>query len=487
MENTTENSREYQQKAPELASEKVFCDAMKKVLGLSEINVYDDFFEIGGDIETSIEFLAECAKSGYIITLNDIFSQRSPWRLTEKFEGSDATVEQLLENEVNARVKRWSLLAGQNRIITYTKANPESTFYEIKEIFPLKKDIDPEKLKNTVNHVMEAHPAFKTRIFKDDWNRAWNIYDENIYRPVEIKDISEEEFSGLKADSSPMEIYESPLYDINILNVGGSYYLYLHIHKLICDDISLSLLKNQIYHCYMDEGYEIPTDYYISFLKRNYLEVFSEIFPAAGWHYSVMKVEGKVLNTDSKDESHGFEYETHPISKENIYTYTAAAGLATARLNNAPSQQLYTAFNGRDEYYKNFSVGMFSTIIPIYVWDDENSAEDKIKNVKTHINFGVSHVVYDNGGDIYLASGKAIVVNLKTVSKEDALFLELLEGEGEIIKNLRDKKDNVTLDIVFDENSGETSVTYGYPTALYTSEVINKFHDEFSQRVKDFN
>ena len=62
-----------EQRATKNATQKLLCESWRKILNKDEINIHDDFFDLGGNSLRSIELLYEIKKFGFDISLQDIF------------------------------------------------------------------------------------------------------------------------------------------------------------------------------------------------------------------------------------------------------------------------------------------------------------------------------------------------------------------------------------------------------------------------------
>lgn len=64
--------------------EKQLCSIFARVLELSDIDIHDDFFEIGGDSIQSIKLVGELKSLGYLISVKDIFDNPTVFKLSKQ-------------------------------------------------------------------------------------------------------------------------------------------------------------------------------------------------------------------------------------------------------------------------------------------------------------------------------------------------------------------------------------------------------------------
>ncbi|MFJ5837259.1 amino acid adenylation domain-containing protein [Streptomyces shenzhenensis] len=63
---------------PRTAPEKVLCGLFAEVLGLEQVGVDDDFFELGGDSIVSVRLADRARRAGLALTPRDVFTRRTP-------------------------------------------------------------------------------------------------------------------------------------------------------------------------------------------------------------------------------------------------------------------------------------------------------------------------------------------------------------------------------------------------------------------------
>lgn len=76
---------------PVTSKEKELCHLMEELLHVEQVGVADDFFELGGDSLTAIEFLAKAHDSGIVFALQNIFDYPTVRQLCDHLEGGDET------------------------------------------------------------------------------------------------------------------------------------------------------------------------------------------------------------------------------------------------------------------------------------------------------------------------------------------------------------------------------------------------------------
>ena len=82
-----QSAREYV--PPVTEKEKILCSLMKELLHVTQVGVTDDFFELGGDSLTAIEFLAKAHDSGIVFALQNVFDYPTVEQLCRHMEAGN--------------------------------------------------------------------------------------------------------------------------------------------------------------------------------------------------------------------------------------------------------------------------------------------------------------------------------------------------------------------------------------------------------------
>ncbi|MEU3626770.1 non-ribosomal peptide synthetase [Amycolatopsis coloradensis] len=76
---------------PATEAERVLCGVFAEVLGLDQVGVEDDFFELGGDSISSMRVAARARREGFSLTPRLVFEHRTPGRLAAPVHGTQPT------------------------------------------------------------------------------------------------------------------------------------------------------------------------------------------------------------------------------------------------------------------------------------------------------------------------------------------------------------------------------------------------------------
>ncbi|RFU74756.1 lysergyl peptide synthetase subunit 1 [Trichoderma arundinaceum] len=260
----------------------------------SSIGIYDSFFRLGGDSITCMQVVEQCRIAGIVITVKDIFKQRTIEKLvamavTESRESSitEATYKaeskfsfydpgelekykariqsQLEEDQVVDDIYPCSPI--QQGILMSWARNAKHYEEVIQWKMVSRDSIDVDHLRNAWAQVVDRHPILRT-IFLDlcEENYLDQVVLEN-YSPTVLVDTDGRVAEQLSTD------YHQPMHHLHIKQLSAvEATISLHINHALVDGSSLFIIKRDLAMAY--EGHLAsslpPPSYrnYIAYLQR---------------------------------------------------------------------------------------------------------------------------------------------------------------------------------------------------------------------------
>lgn len=395
--------------APVTREEQILCRMMATVLGLERVGRSDDFFLIGGDSMRCIRLVDLCRDS-IDIDSETVYSYRTPEQIALHLADHETEEEKAAQNTEALRMS-WPLLPAQRINVTYQWADPSSNCLLIYAFFRMQEGIDAGRLCRAVNRALAAHPALHTRISPagrgHDMGDIRQRYDESLFTPIEITDLTEEAFAKTLASfSDAIPLFDHRLYRCGIFRTDKNVYFRITVHHIITDGGSMGILLRDIFRLYRQEDAVLRPDLYYLNIRRlteagnspGYLEArqfFDERFDR--W-----RKDGIPLGLKTKRESTA----CHPalVARENFMPkkegydsvfYMTACLLAEAWYNEAPAAFIYYADSGRENRDREDAFGC--VIIPGMVCLEDKKdakAQDLISSVRSQMVFGNLHPEY---------------------------------------------------------------------------------------------
>lgn len=244
------------------------------VLGYDCINIYDNFFEMGGD-------------SVMLAGMHDMIEELYPdcIRIAELFEyPSIKTLAKYIEEKVMHHViisktemqlqQKFPLSVVQERIYFEYRISKNKKAYNN----PFMADVsmyENKKIEDMLYQLVCRHRLLRAVLRNENGNLYWHI--DNVPDNLQVTYLTVEDVDQINIEKLLMEfnLKQGPLYCFTICSDGNKKYLLFDVHHLILDGFSSSLLQEDMYsiienkdnrrnYCDYSEYVRFENDFYAS-------------------------------------------------------------------------------------------------------------------------------------------------------------------------------------------------------------------------------
>lgn len=483
--------------APSNSTERLICEKMEKILGVSCVGINDDFFKLGGDSLHAIEFVSQCEE--YNIKSHDIYNLRTPAKIAEYVCNSIKDREMDLE-EMNRRAmkREQGLLPEQTIIIDQQFFVPNSDMWNIPILLKLKSDTDSERFRRAVMRAISHHPSFGTKFRFTEDGTLVQYYDPSCFTDIPVIEVKGKSIDTiLRSEIKPFKLFNSPLYRAAFYKTEKGMYMFMDCHHLICDGTSITILFNDIRKCYDDENCVLPTDYYYlhvqeimeSYNSKLYQEEMRKYNALYSKHADFRNWKGCLKPDHQSQEwiAADLHYETD-IKKSpetgNAFFLTAAA-MAMAGFNKDDHAVLKWTFNNRNSSSSMNMTGLLYCNLPVVIEiDGTTTAAELLDSVRKQVDFGLSNCTYPftyhNAANFMDAP--IILYQLNTGSLKS--LADLLD-ESRVLLDIN-KHSNVmfVMNVIEDADSDYLRIGYHYSSSNYDKTSIERFHNILLESVR---
>ncbi|MFI1227665.1 MULTISPECIES: amino acid adenylation domain-containing protein [unclassified Streptomyces] len=154
---------------PETEREEILCALFVSVLGLDEVSVDDNFFDLGGDSIVSIQLVSAARKAGLVITPKDVFQCRTVEALAAAAR-TQATEERAPEPDSGVgAVALTPIIAWQRE-----RGGPVDRFSQTM-VVRTPAELSPEHLSTALQTVLDHHDALRMRLTRDPDSGTWTM------------------------------------------------------------------------------------------------------------------------------------------------------------------------------------------------------------------------------------------------------------------------------------------------------------------------
>ncbi|WP_150468522.1 condensation domain-containing protein, partial [Francisella sp. SYW-9] len=258
--------------APTTELEEKLCNIFAEVLGLEKVGITDDFFRIGGDSIVSIRLVGRLIKSGFNISVADVFNYRmvqkllnnvnysqiildnkyTPFSLvTEKQRNEVASRSNILESEIEDIYPASYLQTG---MLIESILNPKGTYHDVFS-YRINKKFNRERFAEIWKNLSIKHEQLRSLFIELD-EGYYNVIHKEVYiddkvilkdSPIPVKEIVDKE------KSIALSLDETGLYRFIISKREDSFVLIYSFHHAITDGWSVASLISEFVDLYVKE------------------------------------------------------------------------------------------------------------------------------------------------------------------------------------------------------------------------------------------
>ena len=398
--------------APTNDTERAICEAMAQVLGLAQVGIHDDFYELGGDSLGSIDLVSRCELEG--LNAGVIFRGRTPEKIAalylESMEENDGIPPAVKERE--ARKTEHPLTTEQLYMVDYQLFTPNSTMYNLYSMLKLDKElIDMEKMAEVLKDVISRHPALLTKF---SWNKDRELVQS--FHPEQMEDIrvehlTEFEFRYVRDTLVyPFKIVGGRLYRCRVFETEKAGYVFFDVHHSVFDGTSLKVFMGDIGKTFM--GLESDPDFYYLMLQRRE-DAEKTPFYEESRAYFEGRYDGvdwscyPTIDHESRENEMGELFaplgilqpqmnameKAYKISRNEFFITVAA--LAISIYNNAPDVKISWIYNGREDLQNMTTVGLLFRDLPVGIrFKDSDTLRNVFADVHEQVQKGIEHSCY---------------------------------------------------------------------------------------------
>jgi tyrocidine synthetase-3 len=183
--------------APSSPAEIAIADGFRHILGVTDISILDDFFELGGDSLHAIRLVHFLVTNKHIeLNINDIFAYRTIFSLSRIAESDNISQSQLLPPLKPADTQKenasFPLSYGQHRLwMGETLQRDSVSAYNVPILIDFPGFLDVGRLENAFRLLLERHKTLRCAYYESEgdvfqrvrsidslnWRDFWSVVD----------------------------------------------------------------------------------------------------------------------------------------------------------------------------------------------------------------------------------------------------------------------------------------------------------------------
>ncbi|MDR5002042.1 SDR family NAD(P)-dependent oxidoreductase [Brevibacillus parabrevis] len=236
-------------------AEKLIASIWQAILGHEHISRDDDFFELGGDslkVLTVAERIYQASSIKIPITV--FFQSTTVEKLARYIADTHDDGQAYTAIPKAAPQAYYPLSSAQKRLYFQQQVQPDNVAYNIPEITYMEGDFDLDKLQHAFEQVIQRHAILRTGFDVIDGEMVQIIADEVAFQ-VEYQELAESDVQQtVEQFMQPFDLRHPPLMRVKVVRYAAQKYVWLFdIHHIVADNISVSLLQNELIHFYNNQ------------------------------------------------------------------------------------------------------------------------------------------------------------------------------------------------------------------------------------------
>ena len=231
--------------------EKLLAEVWQAVLGLEQVGIHDNFFEVGGDSILSIQIVSRANQRGMPLSPKHIFQHQTIAELAAlPIEATASSAEQGL---VTGPVP---LTPIQHWFFDQQLAAPDH--WNQAMLFETHQPLDPTLLQQALAHVMQHHDALRMRFNSEEHQQYCSAEFEPL--PFELLDatsVAAEQLADYLATAAQrlqtsLDLASGPLLRVAYINLGPERpgRLMIIIHHIVVDSVSWRIILEDLFLSY---------------------------------------------------------------------------------------------------------------------------------------------------------------------------------------------------------------------------------------------
>ncbi|MCC6923196.1 MAG: amino acid adenylation domain-containing protein, partial [Nitrosomonas sp.] len=235
---------------PSDGHERILAEVWRAVLGLEQIGVDENFFELGGDSIIAIQIVSRARQSGLIINPRDLFKHQTIEALARVAQTAPAALP-VEQTPVSGDVPLTPI-----QMEFFATAIPNRHHWNQALLLTARTALEPMQLSHALEWLTAQHDALRLRYYQDgsSWGQRYvapeAAGDSSLLWVRDIASTAEIEACAEAAQQS-LDLQSGPLLRAVYFRIeGGHYRLLLILHHLIVDGVSWRILLEDLQAAY---------------------------------------------------------------------------------------------------------------------------------------------------------------------------------------------------------------------------------------------
>ncbi|MBB6716466.1 non-ribosomal peptide synthetase, partial [Clostridium gasigenes] len=229
--------------APRNEIEKIIVRIFEEVIGINNISVDADFFEIGGHSlrATKVANRIE-SKTGVRIPINIIFSERTVEYIAIYIENCENREYESIQKAEEQEYYQMS--SAQRSMYLIWQMDKESTVYNMPAGYKLEGTVIVDNIKNALQKIIDRHEILRTCFLMEDGKLVQKVFDE-VEAGYSYEESKREIYQIIDEFTKPFNLDKGNLVRMKVVKSEEQYYLLIDMHHIVSDGMSMGIFVKE--------------------------------------------------------------------------------------------------------------------------------------------------------------------------------------------------------------------------------------------------
>jgi surfactin family lipopeptide synthetase A len=233
--------------------EKAIAETWGNVLGYTELNIHDNYYDLGGDSIHAIKISSMLEKQKLPVSIGDLFNYLTIAELAAFLESKTVKTSTSERSHIVPAEKsdRYPVSAAQRRLFILDQLTTDKLSYHIPEIWNIKGELNTESFKNAFYKLAERHEILRTSFDLAEDLPVQIIHDTIDFNIPVLRMTEEKAMEYIRSFIQPFELNKAPLFRTEIIEMAADRHLVLFdAHHIIIDAFSMEILRKELFGFY---------------------------------------------------------------------------------------------------------------------------------------------------------------------------------------------------------------------------------------------
>ncbi len=229
-----------------------------ETLGYTELNIYDNFYDLGGDSILAFKLINNINKElGLNVSVAEVFNYLSVSDFSDYLKAREKTDTDSSDHQLQLKKaehqKYYLVSIEQKRLFIISQIAPDNISYNLPGVLVITGQLDLKHFEQSYRRLVARHDSLRTS-FELHNGEPVQIIHEDVEIDYEYLDACERDVERLIQETiKPFDISRAPLMRAKLIKIKDDQHLFIFdIHHIVADGSSMAILIKEFFALYQN-------------------------------------------------------------------------------------------------------------------------------------------------------------------------------------------------------------------------------------------